>query len=138
MEFTDEYSQFAAVRESNPDGQVLHVFGDVDVLTAQQFEDAILEAAAEQAVSGGSVTVNFTRCRYLDSSGLAVLVRARRRLGSHLSILVTPRTMISRVLHITSLDRVFNVVTELRPSFETTAGAFATDTFGADASAPVA
>jgi len=129
MECSDDYNQFAAIREAGPEGQTVHIFGDVDVLTAPEFEEAIAEAAVVHAASGGAVTINFTRCRYLDSSGLAVLVRARRRLGSYLNVLVKPRSMISRVLNITSLDRVFNVVTELRPSFDTPAA-----TFGADAS----
>ncbi len=118
MQRHDDYVQFAAIREVAQYGHVLHVFGDVDVLTAGEFEEAIDDAVLLQGSAGGTVTINLTKCRYLDSSGLAVLVRARRRLGSELQILVKAKTMISRLMHITAFDRAFNVVTELRPPFE--------------------
>jgi len=59
------------------------------------------------------VIVNLTKCRYLDSSGLTVLVRQRKRLGGRLRVLVRPASSVSRVLQIAGLDRALAVVTEL-------------------------
>ena len=107
----DNYHPFATVREASPHGEVLHVFGDVDQTTTEELETAIDEAAA----GGATVIVNFARCRYLDSSGLTVLLRAHKRYGAAFVVLVKPRTVIARVVQITRLDHVLTVITELQP-----------------------
>jgi len=105
----DAYSEFATVHEVGSSGNVLHVFGDVDVTTAPSLASAI-----DDAVNGmPSIVVNLTKCRYLDSSGLTVLVRQRKRLGGRLRVLVRPASSVSRVLQIAGLDRALAVVTEL-------------------------
>jgi anti-anti-sigma factor len=104
----DAYTPFATVREVSPRGAVLHVFGDVDLTTATLFEEAIGEAAGD-----GSLVVNLAKCRYLDTSGLTVLVRERKRLGARLRLLVRPASSVFRVMQVAGLDRVFTMVTEL-------------------------
>ena len=105
----DSYQQFATVREALPHGQVLHVFGDVDLSTVKQLDRAIDDAAA----GGERLFLNLAKCRYFDSSGLAALVRARERVGPRLTVLVKPKTGVYRTLQVVGFDKVFNVVTEL-------------------------
>ena len=105
----DTYSQFATVHEVGPRGNVLHVFGDLDLTSAPALETAIATIAAED----DSLIVNLVKCRYLDTSGLTVLVRSRKCLGTRLRLLVAPGSAPLRVLQITGLDRAFAVVTEL-------------------------
>ena len=106
----DTYQQFAAVRESVARGDVLHVFGDVDLSTVAQLDEAIEDTRSD----GKALQINLAKCRYFDSSGLAALVRARERFGARLTVLVRPNTGIYRTLQIVGFDKVFNVVTELQ------------------------
>jgi len=111
----DNYRQFATVREDGPCGVVLHVFGDVDLSTAGDLEDAIDEIA----MGGDSLLVDLSRCRYLDSSGLTALLHARALLGTRLTILVNSKSQIRRVMQLVGFDEIFNVVTELHTGVET-------------------
>jgi anti-anti-sigma factor len=90
---------------------ILHAFGEVDMCEAAEFSAAIDDAAAD----GYPVLVNLTECRYMDSSGLEVLARAKKRFGTQLRLLVAPNSQIARVLGITQLDHVIptSYVTEL-------------------------
>jgi len=75
-----DYKQFASIREPGPQGEVLHIFGDVDCLSAEEFAVAIEEAITVDEM----LIVNLTRCRYMDTTGLSTLVRAKKRFGSSL------------------------------------------------------
>jgi anti-anti-sigma factor len=98
--------QFSTMREATVHGEVLHVFGDVDFLCTEAFDAAVIDAGS---VDGG-LTIDFTTCRYIDSAGLSVLIRARGRLGSRLRLRVTEGSIVLRVLRIAQLDRVFQIV----------------------------
>jgi anti-anti-sigma factor len=106
----DSYQQFAAVREWQACGEVLHVFGDVDLSTVAQLDKAIEDASSD------TLQINLAKCRYFDSSGLAALVRARNRFGSRLTVFVRPNTGVYRTLRIVGFDKMFNLVTELQTS----------------------
>lgn len=101
---THTYRQFATVREVVENGFMLHVFGDVDLCEATEFGKAIDEAAAD----GDSVVVNLTQCRYIDSAGLATLVRAGKRFGTRFSLLVAQKSQAALVLGITEIDTVIS------------------------------
>ena len=132
----DSYKQFAIVRDEEPCHIVLHVFGDVDLSTVGELKAAIDEIDED----GNSVLINLSKCRYFDSSGLAALIRARTILGTRLTLLVDPKSQISRVMSIVGFDTLFNVVTELRtarrddvvydPSFISPSNAQPSTTFG--------
>ncbi len=104
----DAYTQFAAVHEIGPEGSVLHVFGDVDRISAP-----LLEAAIDEAAGSDALLINFAKCRYLDTSGLTVLVRERKRLGARLRLLFKPASSPLRVMQVAGLDHIFSVVTQL-------------------------
>jgi anti-anti-sigma factor len=105
----DTYQQFATVRESRACGEVLHVFGDVDLSTVAQLDKAIDDARSD----GETLQINLAKCRYFDSSGLRALVRAGERFGTRLTVLVKPNTGVYRTLRIVGFDKIFNLVTEL-------------------------
>ena len=109
MLMPDTYQQFATVRETLPRGQVLHVFGDVDLSTVKELDQAIEDATA----TGNRLLLNLAKCHYFDSSGLAALLRARERFGSQLTVLVKPKTGVYRTLQVVGFDKIFNLVTEL-------------------------
>lgn len=99
---TDSYRQFATVLEVVDNGHMLHVFGDVDLCEAEDFATAIDEAAAD----GDPVLVNLTKCRYMDSSGLSILIRANKRYGTQLRLIIAENSIIARIVRLTSLDGV--------------------------------
>ena len=111
MSSKGKYEQFATVRECDPQGDILHVFGDVDLSTASELNRSIDEALAECA----TLKIDLTECRYFDSSGLATLARARQHLGSALTVVVRPHTGVYRTLRVVGFDKIFNLVTQLQP-----------------------
>jgi anti-anti-sigma factor len=70
-----------------------------------------LEAAIDRTQSAAprSVAVDFTECRYIDSTVLTVLVRASKTLGDALRIVVPRDSHIRRILTITNLDRMLQI-----------------------------
>jgi anti-sigma B factor antagonist len=85
------------------DCAVLRVAGEVDVYTAPTLRERMLEVAAKGAVH---LIVDMGGVDFLDSSGLAALVEARKRLreggGSLIPVITNPRIL--RVFEITGLS----------------------------------
>ena len=102
-------ARLAIVRENLADAVVVHAFGELDLQTAPELERAIEQARDEHEV----VVVDFSECRYLDSTTLSVLVRAAKVLGRRLRLIVPSGTLIARLLAMTQLDTVLCVVTSL-------------------------
>ncbi len=61
------------VKSRCPDGVVIAVAGEVDMATAPQLADCLLDHAETD------VTVDLSRVGFLDSSGINVLVQAYKR-----------------------------------------------------------
>lgn len=97
---TDSFPQFATVLEVMDDGHMLHVFGEVALSEASKFAAAMDQAAAD----GETVSVNLTKCRYIDSSGLTELVRANERFRTQLRLLIGAKSQIRRIFELTKLD----------------------------------
>ena len=81
--------------------------GEIDLGSAPAVWDA-LQPALEDAKR---VVVDLSDVRFIDSTGLSVLVRAHRRLSHNGGILVvrSPSEMAGRVLRVTGLDTVFGL-----------------------------
>jgi anti-anti-sigma factor len=106
-------SALIVVRESSLRADVLHVFDEVDLATAPE-----LERRVDQLTGPRRCVLNFADCRYIDSSTLAVLIRAFRRLGDHLRIVVPLHSRVERVLGLAGLHDVLPIV----PSMERALG----------------
>lgn len=87
---------------------VVHVTGDVDVVTAPAMREAL------DAVIGSGhrrVVLDLTRVEFIDSTGLGVLVgrlKSLRRGGGWLTVAAAHERVL-RVLSITGLDAVLDV-----------------------------
>ena len=96
------------LRTREGDGQVVVMLrGELDVAEAAQ----VAASLAVVATSGRTVIVDLEGLEFIDSSGLAALVRARqhaRRAGRDL-LLVAPQQQVQRMLAITRLLDVFTV-----------------------------
>ena len=95
------------MKRSRSDGyQVLSVEGELDIATAPRMMSALNEALADMK---SALVVDLSRVVFMDSTGLALLINARRRvvrLGQGFAI-VCPGGPISRVFEIADMvDRL--------------------------------
>lgn len=88
--------------------RVIEVDGQIDLYSAPQFKERtlrVIDAGAERVI------VDLSRVSFMDSTGLGVLVGARKRLsaanGDLLLVVADPE--IDRLFEITGLDGVFQI-----------------------------
>jgi anti-sigma B factor antagonist len=94
---------------------VVHVSGDVDVDGAADLRHALAGAVGSGFVD---LVVDLRDVGFIDSTGLGVLVRARRDAGRHhgrLQLVVRDPRLV-RLLRISSLDQLFVVHEDLAPA----------------------
>jgi anti-sigma B factor antagonist len=87
---------------------VISLSGEVDLYTAPEFKQQLLDVIAEGAKE---VVVDFTSTTFIDSTTLGVLVGGVKRLRSQdgmLSLVSSDRN-ITKIFEITGLDRVFTI-----------------------------
>ena len=85
--------------------RTISVSGELDLSTAPE-----LEGPLDEVLDGGSgsVLIDLSRCEFIDSTGIALIVRAWQRLdgdGSGRSLVIcTQNNQVRRVLEITGLE----------------------------------
>lgn len=92
-----------AVERSRFDGyELLTVEGELDIATASRMITALNEAIAEMKAP---LVVDLTRVVFMDSTGLALLMNARRRVvrQGHGFAIVCPKGPIARVFEIADM-----------------------------------
>jgi anti-sigma B factor antagonist len=98
-----------AVKRSPTDGyELLTVEGELDIATAPRMLAALNEALADMA---RPLLVDLSRVVFMDSTGLALLMNARRRalrLGHGFAI-ICPRGPVSRIFEIADMVETLGV-----------------------------
>jgi anti-sigma B factor antagonist len=87
---------------------VIALAGEVDLYTAPEFKQQLLDVIAKGAKD---VVVDFSDTTFIDSTTLGVLVGGVKRLrtnGGQLSLVCSDRN-ITKIFEITGLDRVFTI-----------------------------
>ena len=87
---------------------VISLAGEVDLYTAPEFKQQLLDAIAQGAKH---VVVDFSDTTFIDSTTLGVLVGGVKRLRTNdgqLSLVCNDRN-ITKIFEITGLDRVFTI-----------------------------
>mgnify|MGYP001058126845 CR=1 FL=1 len=87
---------------------VIALSGEVDLYTAPEFKQQLLEVIAH---GGKDVVVDFSNTTFIDSTTLGVLVGGVKRLRTNdgqLSLVCSDRN-ITKIFEITGLDRVFTI-----------------------------
>jgi len=87
---------------------VISLAGEVDLYTAPEFKQELLEVIAQGATD---VVVDFSNTTFIDSTTLGVLVGAVKRLRENdgrLTLVCSDRN-ITKIFEITGLDRVFSI-----------------------------
>jgi anti-anti-sigma factor len=100
---------FEATAAQLDDGiRIIVVRGELDLSTASNLEAPLDEAISSQ---DGSVLIDLTDCEFIDSTGIALIVRAWQRLdrdangeGSGRVVICSANDQVRRVLEITGLE----------------------------------
>jgi anti-sigma B factor antagonist len=101
---------FALATEHVLDGSyVVRVTGELDLYTSPDLEEALASLVVDGATD---VVVDLTEVPFLDSSGLAVLLTAARRLGRERFTLTGVGLEPRRVLEITGADGLLRIADE--------------------------
>src|SRR5438105_2354425 len=90
------------------DAYVISLAGEVDLYTAPEFKQQLLEVIGQ---GGKQVIVDFTSTTFIDSTTVGVLVGGVKRLRTNdgqLSLVCSDRN-ITKIFEITGLDRVFTI-----------------------------
>ncbi len=95
---------------------IVTVVGELDGATADCLRDLLSDLRAKGI--GDHLVVDLTACSFVDSTGLAVLVTARRAAKARLNLVPT-RPELIRLLQLTALDLVFAVHPTREAALET-------------------
>ncbi|MGH3007752.1 MAG: STAS domain-containing protein [Gaiellaceae bacterium] len=90
------------------DAHVIALSGEVDLYTAPEFKQQLLEVIGQ---GGKRIVVDFTDTTFIDSTTLGVLVGGVKRLrpsGGQLSLVCSDRN-ITKIFEITGLNKVFPI-----------------------------
>jgi len=96
------------------DVDVATIGNDIDVGTAPVVERYLGEAAAY----GAAFVVSLEECRFVDSTGLSVLLRIARRVGERFAIVVPPKAPSRRVFDLTGLGTQMNMCDTLSQALD--------------------
>jgi anti-sigma B factor antagonist len=91
-----------------PDAFVIALSGEVDLYTAPEFKQQLLEVIGQ---GGKEIIVDFTDTTFIDSTTLGVLVGGVKRLrpnGGRLALVCNDRN-ITKIFEITGLNKVFEI-----------------------------
>ena len=91
-----------------PDVYVISLTGEIDLYTAPEFKQQLLEVIGQ---GGKQVIVDFSNTTFIDSTTLGVLVGGVKRLrgeDGQLTLVCSDRN-ITKIFEITGLDRVFTI-----------------------------
>jgi anti-sigma B factor antagonist len=94
--------------ELGDDAYVISLSGEVDLYTAPEFKQQLLDVIAKGAKD---VVVDFSNTTFIDSTTLGVLVGGVKRLRTNegqLALVCSDRN-ITKIFEITGLDRVFTI-----------------------------
>jgi anti-sigma B factor antagonist len=94
--------------ELGNDAYVISLAGEVDLYTAPEFKEQLLEVVGK---GGKEVVVDLSRTTFIDSTTLGVLVGGIKRLrptGGQLTLVCSDRN-ITKIFEITGLDKVFPI-----------------------------
>jgi len=97
-----EAEELAIRVESDADATIISLYGELDLASANAFETAVRHA---EGADTNSILLDLSGLDFIDSSGLAILVRAaiRSRQDSNRLALLRGRDQVQRLLEVTGL-----------------------------------
>jgi anti-anti-sigma factor len=97
--------------EDTPVAAIVHVQGDVDLITAPEFRQCV-HSAARSTTHNGGVVVDLAEIEYLDATGFLTLEEGRQMCREHDRelVLVAPPPHVQRVLELLELTESLQVL----------------------------
>jgi anti-sigma B factor antagonist len=94
---------------------VIELAGELDVLTAPQFRQALIDLGIGQA--NGHIAVDMSELEFMDSTGIGVLVDAHQRIADRGGSLVLwdPSPSIAKLMKICGLGALFAIERDTEP-----------------------
>ena len=91
---------------------ILTVRGEIDIVSAPEFEEKL-------STVGSTIVVDLRSLDFMDSSGLAVLLRRKQMIdGSSDLRLVMKPGIVERLFSVTGIDRVFPIYSDLEAALD--------------------
>jgi anti-sigma B factor antagonist len=98
---------FSVTVEETRAGPIVMVRGEVDVATVAQMDEAIGRALPSVT---DRLVLDLSACSYMDSSGITVLLRARKQLPEGAALVLRrPDRRVVQVLEITKVDTLVTI-----------------------------
>lgn len=100
---------FEVSSQTSAQGAIVSISGDLDLVTITPLGERIKEAAGQSA---GGFTLDLQGVEYIDSAGLALLVKTHKRLetgGRSVTIVVRPGSQPDRVLTLGRFGSLLNL-----------------------------
>ena len=97
-----------STEQLSDDAYVISLSGEVDLYTAPEFKQQLLDVIGQ---GGKEVVVDFSNTTFIDSTTLGVLVGGVKRLrpsAGQLTLVCSDRN-ITKIFEITGLDKVFRI-----------------------------
>ena len=96
------------VRESEGDAYVVELTGEIDVYTSPKVKDAVTELIDREHYN---LVINLEKVRYIDSTGLGVLIGGLKRVREYGGTvhLVCTNPQIKKIFDITGLVKIFGI-----------------------------
>jgi anti-sigma B factor antagonist len=96
---------------------VIRAAGEVEIATVPEMRQVVSQVAESQP---RALIFDFREVGYLDSSGLGILVSAKKRLGSYRGevVVVTKQPSVLKALSLSGLDQILRVLPTVEEYFE--------------------
>lgn len=99
-------------------GILFELQGELDIVTVGAVEDQYIQAKEEAAADENQKYIlDFTKLSFIDSAGLALLIRISREFKTAergLTVIVAPRSQSERVLKLGQFDKILNITHDLK------------------------
>jgi len=94
--------------ESVDDVPVIRAAGELDLATVPEMRSVVAEVTDRQP---RALIFDFQQIAYMDSSGLGILVSAKKRLGSYRGevIVITAQPSVLKALSLSGLDQIIRI-----------------------------
>jgi anti-sigma B factor antagonist len=103
--------------ETVDDVPVIRATGELEIATVPEMRSIVAQVADRQP---RALLFDFRDVSYLDSSGLGILVSAKKRLGSYRGevVVVTRQPSVLKALSLSGLDQILRVVATVEEYFQ--------------------
>mgnify|MGYP001602169853 CR=1 FL=1 len=100
--------QLNIARKSLPEAEVLRVSGELDIASSPDLRETLTEVARGEC----NVVLDLADLRFMDSTGLSVIIAALKRLRerSFDLVLCAPQPPVRRTLEICGLDDIITIL----------------------------